>query len=310
MDGVLVIDKAAGPTSHDVVASVRKLLGEKKVGHTGTLDPAATGVLPLVLGRATKIARYLTGSDKTYRAIVRLGINTTTLDGEGEILRERPVEVEEAQVRAAVMSFVGDIEQLPPMYSAKKIDGKRLYELARKGVEVARETKAITIHTIDFLAWRSPDLEIEVRCSAGTYLRVLAQDIGEKLDCGGYLHQLRRTAAGAFTMEDAVTVEQLVDDRDAALEKMVPLSRALSSLPAIELPPSMGKMVASGHQLNVGDLRTLDLPDFAKDAAVTLGLDNGQVVAVARTLIASAELSACRRDRRALKTERVFTRRL
>jgi tRNA pseudouridine55 synthase len=181
MDGILVIDKPAGPTSHDVVQQVRTLLRQKKVGHTGTLDPVATGVLPLVIGRATKVARYLTGGDKTYVATVRLGVATDTLDSAGEVLEERPVEADESTVRETIAGFVGEIEQLPPMYSAKKVDGKRLYELARKGVEVERETKRVTVHRIDVKACNLPDVTIEVACSAGTYLRALALDIGEEL---------------------------------------------------------------------------------------------------------------------------------
>ena len=306
MHGVLVIDKAAGPTSHDVVAAVRKLLREKKVGHTGTLDPAATGVLPLVVGKATKVARYLTGSDKTYRATVRLGINTDTLDSEGTVLRERPVEATEAQVREVITSFVGPIEQLPPMYSAKKIDGKRLYELARKGVEIEREPKAVTVHGITIETVALPDITIEVHCSAGTYLRVLAEDIGEKLGCGGYLFELRRTAAGPFNIDEAITLDEVADNPEGARDRILPIAQALSGLPRINVPVSIGQMIASGHQLNVADLRTLDIPDFQKDEPITLGLDSGQVIAVARSLIASDELPTCRRDRRALKTERVF----
>jgi tRNA pseudouridine55 synthase len=306
MDGVLVIDKEPGPTSHDVVSSVRRLLKEKKVGHTGTLDPAATGVLPLVLGKATKVARYLTGNDKVYEATLRLGANTDTLDREGQVVRERPVEVTEAQVRAAAESFRGPIDQLPPMYSAKKIDGKRLYELARQGMEVEREPKRVTIHSLDVTRVELPDVDVRVRCTAGTYLRVLAEDIGEKLGCGAYLYALRRTDSGAFSLADAITLEQLADNPALARERLVPMARALDTLPRIVVPRTVGQLVASGHQLNVADLRTLDLPPFAKDEAIALGLDGGQLIAIARTLIGSDELSTSRRDRRALKTERVI----
>jgi len=306
MDGVLVIDKAAGPTSHDVVSSVRKLLKTKKVGHTGTLDPAATGVLPLVIGRATKVARYLTGSDKVYHATVRLGANTDTLDREGQILRERPVEVTEQEVRAVLAEFVGEIEQIPPMYSAKKIKGKRLYELARQGVEVEREAKQVTIHSIDLVACELPDVTIDVSCSMGTYLRVLAEDVGERLGCGGYLFELRRTAAGPFNIDEAITLEQISQAPELAGERLISMTQALIQLPRIDLPPGIGRRVAAGQQLTVADLRTLDLPQFATDDAITLGLDNGELIAVARSLLASTDLSTSRRDRRALKTERVF----
>jgi tRNA pseudouridine55 synthase len=194
------------------------------------------------------------------------------------------------------------------MYSAKKVDGKRLYELARKGVEIEREPKRINIYSIDVISIAVPEVTIDVSCSAGTYLRVLAEDIGEKLGCGGYLLRLRRTAAGPFTLEDALTLDELADHPELARDRIVPLGRALSELPRINVPPSIGQMIASGHQLNVADLRTLDIPPFECDVPVMLGLDGGRVIAVARSLIASTDLPSCRRDRRALKTERVFAR--
>lgn len=306
MDGILVIDKPAGPTSHDVVQQVRNLLHQKKVGHTGTLDPVATGVLPLVVGRATKVARYLTGGDKTYLATVRLGVTTDTLDSAGEVLEERPVEVGDAQVREAIAGFVGEIDQLPPMYSAKKVDGKRLYELARKGVEVERETKRVTIYRIDIKACELPDVTIEVACSAGTYLRALAFDVGAKLGCGGYLKELRRVAAGPFTIADAVTLAALEDNPRDAQDRLVEVSRALSNFPRIDVPNDIGKMIASGYQLTVADLRNLDVPDLEAEDLVTLWLDSGAFLAVARALIATADLGGQRREKRAIKTERVL----
>ena len=306
MDGILVIDKPAGPTSHDIVDEVRKLLRQKKVGHTGTLDPVATGVLPLVLGKATKIARYLTGGDKRYRATFRLGVTTTTLDGAGDVVEEKPVDVDEARVREVLAGFVGEIQQIPPMFSAKKQDGKRLYELARKGVEVEREPKDVTLYAIDVLECTLPDVTVDVRCSAGTYVRVLAQDVGEILGCGGHLHLLRRTAAGPFAESDAVTLETLEQDLDDVGKHILPIARGLRDAPSIHLPTHLARMVASGHQLSVADLKTLDVPEFPRDQLVALWLDNGDLLAVTRSEIASAELGASRREQRALKTERVL----
>ncbi len=308
MDGVLVIDKPAGPTSHDVVARMRKVLKEKKVGHTGTLDPAATGVLPLVLGSATKVARYLTGSHKMYRAHIRLGITTTTLDGEGEVQSEQPVTVSEAEARAAALSFVGEIEQIPPMYSAKKVDGTRLYKLARQGVEVEREAKRVSIFSLDVVSVELPELTIDVRCSAGTYVRVLARDIGEKLGTGGHLRLLRRLAAGPFTLEEAIPLQQAIDDPASVRARVVPIQKALAMLPRIAVPADIGRMIRDGYQLSVADLRNLDTPSFALDEPLALSLDGGELVAVARSLIASVDLPTSRRDERALKTERVFGR--
>lgn len=306
MDGVLVIDKPAGPTSHDVVSRIRKSFKERKVGHTGTLDPTATGVLPLVLGNATKVARYLTGGDKTYRATIVLGVETTTLDAAGQVTAQKPVTATPADIEAAARAFVGDIEQIPPMYSAKKIDGKRLYELARQGIEVEREPKRVHIHHIEVVSIEVPELTLEVRCSAGTYVRVLARDIGERLGCGGHLKSLVRVAAGPFVIAGAVPLQLAIDDPEAAKKMVVSVSRALSMLPRIDLPRDVARMIQDGYQLTVADLRTLDTPTFGDDDVIGLWVDGGDIIAVARAIMPSAELPLSRRDRHALKTERVL----
>jgi len=306
VDGVLVIDKPAGPSSHDVVAAVRKELRIKKVGHTGTLDPTATGVLPLVLGQATKLARYLSGGDKTYLATVRLGITTTTLDAAGEKVSERPVSVSAEQIAAEVAHFVGEIEQIPPMYSAKKIDGHKLYELARKGVEVPREAKRVTIYAIELKSVTLPEIVIEVRCSAGTYVRVLAQDLGERLGCGAHLHSLHRLRAGPFSIQEAISLQAALDQPDMARAAVVSIDRALADMPHIALPTLLVRQVQAGYQLTVADLRNLDLPDFGAEQALALRSDAGVLVAVAHSLIASQDLGQHRRDTHALKTERVL----
>jgi tRNA pseudouridine55 synthase len=308
MDGVLIIDKPAGPTSHDVVSRIRKALKEKKVGHTGTLDPAATGVLPLVLGSATKVARYLTGGDKTYRARIRLGVSTSTLDAEGEVIEERPVTSDEAAVRSAAAAFVGEIDQIPPMYSAKKVDGTRLYKLARQGIEIDREAKRVRISSIDIIEVALPEVCLDVHCSAGTYVRVLARDLGERLGCGAHLKTLRRLRAGPFALDEAVELQHAIDDPESARAKLLPIERALSMLPRLEVPADIARMVRDGYQLSVADLRTLDTPSFGVDEPLALAVDHGPLIAVARTLVASADLPNCRRDERALKTERVFSR--
>ncbi len=308
MDGILVVDKPIGPTSHDVVSAVRRAIRQKKVGHTGTLDPNATGVLPLVIGQATKIARFFSGGDKGYDAVVRLGVTTETLDAVGEVTGEKPVSVTEEQVREVVRSFDGEIEQLPPMYSAKKVDGKRLYELARKGVEVEREPKKVRINRIEVTKYEAPDIHLVVECSAGTYVRVIAADIGEKLDCGGHLLSLRRTFVGPFSLDQCVALEALEDDPSLAETHLVSMSDALGHLPSIALPKDLAKMVGSGYQLTVGDLHALDVPEAAKGDLVTLVHDDGALLAVANAEIDTESLGAFRRDQRALKTERVFPR--
>ncbi len=308
MNGVLVIDKPCGPTSHDVVSAVRKVLREKKVGHTGTLDPTATGVLPLVLGEATKVARYLSGGDKTYRATLHLGVSTDTLDGAGQVISEREVKVSEDEVRAVATSFLGEAMQTPPMFSAKKVDGKRLYELARQGIEVEREAKRVHIYEIEVLEVSLPNVVMDVKCSAGTYVRVLARDIGEKLGTGAYLQQLRRLGAGPFTLTDAIVLQEIIDDPKVVAGRLIPVTRALAELPSIELPRGLGRMIRDGYQLTVADLRALDVPALEAEAVVALKYNSGELVAVARAMVAASELDALRRDQQALKTERVFGR--
>ncbi len=306
LDGFLVVDKPAGMTSHDVVAILRRILQQKKIGHTGTLDPFATGVLPIALGEGTKAIPYLDESTKEYGAVMRLGISTDTLDSAGEVVDERPVNVTEAQVREVVQAFVGEQEQVPPMFSAKKVDGKRLYELARQGIEVEREAKRVSIRSIEVISVTLPDVVIDVRCSAGTYVRVLARDIGERLGCGAHLKALTRLAAGPFTLADAVPLQQIIDDPETARQRVLPVGRALSMLPRIDVPPDVARMIQDGHQLTVADLRTLDTPSFAGEEVVGLWADGGELIAVARTLLAASELPISRRDRQALKTERVL----
>ena len=306
MNGVLIIDKSAGPTSHDVVASVRRVLRMKKVGHTGTLDPAATGVLPIVLGKATKLSRYLVGCDKSYRGVVTLGVTTDTLDAVGEVLEEKPVDVTEEQIEAVLEQFRGDIKQVPPMYSAKKIDGKKLYELARQGVEVEREAKDVRIDELKLVSFDGTDIVVDVTCTSGTYIRVLALDIGEALGCGAHLSALRRTRVGSFDLSSAITIDDLADEPQKAQELTLSMGDALVALPAIEIPADIGAMIKNGYQLTVADLRTLDLPEFKEDDALMLRTLQGDLIAVARSLYASESLGATRREKQALKTERVL----
>ena len=311
MDGVLVIDKPCGPTSHDVVAKIRRGLGIEKVGHTGTLDPMATGVLPLVLGRGTKLAQYLTGGDKSYRATLQLGVTTQTLDAQGEVVLTRPTTgITPEAIEAALVPLRGTIHQVPPMYSAKKIEGKKLYELARKGVEVVREAKVVTVHALTLVSVAGDEVVFDVTCSAGTYVRVLAQDIGELLGCGAHLTALRRTAAGPFGLDQAIELKSALDDPQMARSHVLPLSHALMGLGRISVGRDIGRQIVRGHQLSVADLRGLDTPAFGLDEPLALALDDGDLIAVARAEVASDELPCARRDRRALRTERVLVQAL
>ena len=210
-NGILVIDKPAGWTSQDVAAKLRGVFHERRVGHGGTLDPMATGVLPIFIGRATRAAEFAESAEKEYIAGLRLGLVTNTQDTTGEALEEHPVSVTREEVQAALQRFLGPIEQIPPMYSAIKINGQKLYELARKGKEVARKPRSITIHELELLEGGGAEYLLRVRCSKGTYVRTLCHDLGAALGCGGCMSSLRRTRAGSFTLEQALTMQQVLE---------------------------------------------------------------------------------------------------
>ena len=208
-NGVINIYKPAGITSHGVVSRVRRILGMKKVGHTGTLDPDADGVLPICVGKGTKLSEMLMNKDKTYVAVVKLGVATDTQDSSGNILEIREVTADKEAILDVIMGFVGQIEQVPPMYSAIKIGGRKLYELARQGLEVERKARNVTIYSIDVNNISNDSVTITVDCSKGTYIRTLCHDIGEKLGCGAHMEKLTRTRAGKFDIKDSVTLEEL-----------------------------------------------------------------------------------------------------
>lgn len=252
INGIINIHKEAGFTSHDVVAKMRGICGQKKIGHTGTLDPMATGVLPVCLGSATKLCDMLTDKDKEYVTELLLGQTTDTQDVTGQVLTECPVNVSEEQVRAAVMSFVGDYAQVPPMYSALKVNGKKLYELARAGKEVERKARPVRILEIEILDVRLPVVKMRVACSKGTYIRTLCADIGEKLGCGGTMKSLVRTRVADFTLANAVTLGELQALRDAAapdsLEQIVlPVDMCFGECPALHIQEKWRKLLENGN---------------------------------------------------------------
>lgn len=222
-NGVLIVDKPVDWTSMDVCAKLRGVFHEKRVGHGGTLDPMATGVLPVFFGRATRAADFVTGEEKEYMAVLRLGTVTDTQDVTGTVLEEKPVSVTREELEALLPRFTGEVEQVPPMYSAIKVRGKKLYELARKGVEVERQPRHITIHALEVVGWNGPaDVTLRVVCSKGTYVRTLCHDIGQALGCGGCMADLRRTRVGQFDIGQAVTLDQaLAADRPAELLRSV-----------------------------------------------------------------------------------------
>lgn len=260
MDGVVVIDKPAGMTSHDVVDEVRRRFGMKKVGHGGTLDPDATGVLVVGLGRATRLLSYAQAAPKTYRALARFGITTTTQDGAGEILERRVVNVDADDIERELKRFRGSIQQVPPMVSAIRISGERLYRKARRGEEVDRPARAVVVYAFDLLDY-VPDrdeADFVVRCSGGTYVRTLLHDLGEALGCGGHLMSLRRVEAGGFTQEQAVSIDDLDDNH------LRPLLDAVGDMARLGVDADQARLVSNGNKLDV----TADLPEGAPIALV------------------------------------------
>jgi tRNA pseudouridine55 synthase len=249
LHGMLLLDKSPGMSSNGAVQRVKRLFQANKVGHTGSLDPIATGLLPLCLGEATKLSGFLLNSDKRYFTRVRLGRATTTADSEGEILEEKPVPVlDEAMIEAVLQPLRGEIEQMPPMYSALNYQGRKLYELARQGVEVERAPRKISIYELRLLEFGMDYLDLDVHCSKGTYIRTLAADIGAALGCGGHVEQLRRTAVGNFVLADAVRFETLETLDDAArLAWLLPISAIAEELPAFSLSAEVAFFLRKGQ---------------------------------------------------------------
>jgi len=251
VDGVLLIDKPVGLSSNDALTKVKRIVNAKKAGHTGTLDPFATGLLPLCFGEATKFSQDLLEADKTYLATVHLGITTTTGDTEGEVIESRDVDVTAEQIEAALARFRGPILQVPPMYSALKRDGKALYEYAREGITLEREARPVTIHELDLVAYAAPFLTIRVKCSKGTYVRVLGEDIGAVLGCGAHLSALRRVQVGSLTTTNMVTLEELQAHADP-LSLLAPVDALLSTFPRVDLTPELEKRFLNGQRLALG----------------------------------------------------------
>ena len=253
LDGILNINKPEGLSSHDVVYRVRRITGQRKAGHAGTLDPLATGVLLLCLGKATRVSSYLMSGGKTYRATVRLGIETETFDREGRVIAELPVSVEQSDIEPVLAGLTGLLEQTPPMYSALKHEGTPLYKLARRGETVELLPRLVEISALRLLSWQTPDLELEVECGKGTYIRSLAHEIGARLGCGGHLSSLTRTVCGQFRLEEAVTLEQLAEAfaRGEGESLILPMDTALSHLPAIRLGQAAADDVANGRRIDL-----------------------------------------------------------
>jgi tRNA pseudouridine55 synthase len=252
ISGVLVVDKPVGMTSHDVVQAIRNGTGLRRAGHTGTLDPRASGVLVILVGPAVRLSEYVSASDKRYQAIIRMGGTTDTFDAEGKVTpTESPLNVTEAQFEEALKTFVGEIEQTPPAYSAVKVQGRKAYEMARKGEEVDLAPRIITVHHLEVLEWAPPEVVIDVHCSSGTYVRSLANDLGVKLGCGAYLVGLRRTKSGRFSLRDATPLRKLQEAFTAGnwYQYLIPAAEALGDWPAVELNPDEVEGVRHGHRV-------------------------------------------------------------
>ncbi|TQK10117.1 tRNA pseudouridine(55) synthase TruB [Herbaspirillum sp. SJZ107] len=259
VDGVLLLDKPVGLSSNDALIKAKRVVNAKKAGHTGTLDPFATGLLPLCFGEATKFSQDLLEADKTYLATVHLGITTTTGDTEGEAIETKPVDVSVERIEAALARFRGPILQVPPMYSALKRDGKAYYEYAREGIVLEREARPVTIHALELVRYEAPMLVIRVTCSKGTYVRVLGEDIGAALGCGAHLNALRRIQVGALTVDGMVTLEQL-QAHPEPLSLLAPVDTLLSTFPRVELTDELAKRFLNGQRLALGKEPAVSVP--------------------------------------------------
>ena len=291
IDGILLLDKPLHLSSNEALQRVKRLYQANKAGHTGSLDPLATGLLPVCLGGATKFSTYLLDADKHYRVRIRLGITTTTADAEGEVLETRPVVgVDETRLQAVMARFQGPIEQLPPMYSAVKHQGERLYKLARQGIEVERQPRTVTIHRMALIDLALPELELDVHCSKGTYVRTLAEDIGAELGCGGHVIGLRRTGVGPYVEPERrfVTLEEIEDliaaeeDPYPALDSLLlPLESALEHWPAVRLTADAAFYLRQGQAVLVPQAPTAGLVRLYDPSRHFLGvgciLDDGKV---------------------------------
>jgi len=273
-------------TSHDVVDEVRRILKVRKVGHTGTLDPQATGVLPICVGNATKIARFLTAADKDYLITMRLGVQTDTMDAEGKILAENTeIPQDREKVEAVLAQFRGQIQQIPPLFSAKKHQGERLYRLARRGEVVERGPITVKVYELELISFDPPFVRLRVFCSKGTYARALCDDIGKELRCGGHLHSLVRLKAGQFRLEEAITLSRLqeIQEQGKLTEVLLPIEQALDHLPAVRVLPDSSRSVLHGASIALQDV--VNLPSGLSEGSTV------RVLGLRRKLLSLAELT-------------------
>jgi tRNA pseudouridine55 synthase len=303
LDGVIIIDKPAGKTSHDVVSEVKKTLGIKKAGHTGTLDPLATGVLPVCLNEATKLAGFLTGEDKEYRATMLLGVKTDTMDTEGKIISQSDIFVSEEEIKSVIMRMMGKIKQVPPAYSAVKYQGKPLYKWARSGVFLDLKPRDVTIYSIVIEDISFPCVTFRVACSKGTYIRTLCSDIGDALGTGACLSGLRRLQSGIFSEKMAAVLSNYTSDE--LVRKILPMTELLPMLATIELKDHSVAKLRNGWQPSVEMLQEHDLP-LLKAGDMVKFTNGGYLLAVAEMLAPVSNLSGYDGKMQAARIVRVF----
>jgi tRNA pseudouridine55 synthase len=305
LSGILNVDKPKGLTSHDVVDLVRKAARQRKVGHSGTLDPIATGVLPLCLGNATKLSEFLTAEEKEYDLVCRLGIETDTQDITGETLAEKPAcAITLAQVEDILMAFRGRIQQTPPMVSAKRHQGKRLYDLARQGIEIDRDPIDVAIEELEVLGYDPPDLRLRVRCSKGTYVRTLCHDVGQQLGCGAAMAGLIRTRCGTLSIEGSVDVA-LLKDPDSVREYLLSPDEALVKFPAVTIRDSEVGSWMTGRAIRGGAILAAS-GEYGRDDLLRVKSRDGRLVGLAKSLFNSIQVGKLGGDLEVLKPVRVF----
>ena len=305
LTGVLNVDKPTGLTSHDVVDLVRRAARQRKVGHAGTLDPIATGVLPLCLGNATRLSEYLIAEEKEYRLVCRLGVETDTQDITGEIVQERdPQGIDLESVEETLQRFRGSIQQVPPMVSAKRHKGKRLYDLARQGIEVEREPIEVTIHELELLEYKNPDIALRVFCSKGTYIRTLCHDIGRELDCGAVMASLVRTRCGALKVEDSIDSAELKDP-ESVRKHLISADEALAKFPGITITDGEVSSWMTGRAIRGGSILS-QTGEFEKDSVLRIKARDGRLIGLGKSLFNSGQLVRLGGDLEVLKPVRVF----
>lgn len=306
LSGILVVDKPEGVTSHDVVSKARKSLGLKKIGHAGTLDPFATGVLILLVGEGTKLSNYLMEGRKTYLASIKLGEKRDTADLSGELIETAPFDnISLADVESALAKFEGEITQVPPMYSAIKKNGVPLYKLARKGIEVERQERSIFIESIKLLGFNLPNLEIEVTCSKGTYIRTLAEDIASSLGSCAHLVKLRRTKSGALSLQDAISFEEL-SIREKAIQAMTSLADSISTMSKIVVSGEGAEKIRTGAKLIAAWIEDYDLNEDPDDNIARVLSSKGSLVSICEILTDEREYANLSADFEVGKSIRVF----